>query len=253
MYKFIFRSMAVAVSVFGISQANASIVTFDNFDYSDGPLVGNGGWANHSGNPGDLLVSGGQVVVQHGVPSEDANLAFSSVVGEIYYGIDFSVDSIETPDWGSDNEYFAHFKDDGFGFAARLDVVGPTDGGDFTVGISSDDSTADVLWATDLAFDTSYRAVVRYDQVSNVAELWIDASDQSDTSIVGDEDGNLGDTVLSFALRQSDSDNNETVRVDGLVVGTTFGDVVNVVVPEPTTFALGGLGLLALLTARRRS
>ena len=196
----------------------------DDFSYADGPLVGNGGWNNHSGTSGDMLVSGGQVVVQHGVPSEDANIPFAPVAGAIYYGIDFSVDDLGHPYVGTDNEYFAHFRT-GFNFSARLDVVPAPGGGDFSVGIASDDSTADAIWPADLTYGTTYRAIVRYDQVTNQAQLWIDASVDTDPSIMGDDQADPGDTVDSFALRQSDSDENETLRVDNLIVGTSFDSV----------------------------
>jgi hypothetical protein len=38
----------------------------------------------------------------------------------------------------------------------------------------------------------------------------------------------------SFALRQSDSSENETVRVDNLLVGDTFDDVCPDCAPVPT-------------------
>jgi hypothetical protein len=56
--------LAVALS----TPVAAGVIAYDNFDYSNGSLVPNGGWTNHSGTLGDLLVSGGQVVVQHGAP-----------------------------------------------------------------------------------------------------------------------------------------------------------------------------------------
>ncbi len=155
------RNLLGALAVLGfVVSANAAVVTFDNFNYPDGSLVPQGGWANHSGTAGDLLVSGGQVVVQHGVPSEDANKSFTAVAGVIYFGIDFSVDDLGAPYSGTDNEYFAHFRE-GFNFSARLDIVEPTGAGDFSVGISSDGSTADAIWATDLTYGTTYRAVAR--------------------------------------------------------------------------------------------
>ena len=60
-----------------------------------------------------------------------------------------------------------------------------------------------------------------------------------------------GDTVDSSHLRQSDSDLNETVRVDGLVVGMTFDDVVNKV-PEPSSALFALLGLLGVSLIRRK-
>jgi hypothetical protein len=40
--------------------------------------------------------------------------------------------------------------------------------------------------------------------------------------------------------------------VDNLIVGTTWADVTPVATPEPSTFALAGLGLLGLVTRFRR-
>ena len=215
MKKLYFLLFTFSIYAFSFGQ----VIISDDFTYADGSLVGNGTWVSHSGTPGDLLVSSGQVVVQHGTPSEDASIPFTPVSGNIYFGVDFTVTSGSAIP-GTDNEYFAHFKDSGFGFRGRLDVVPGLLGGDFTVGISSSTSTAQAIWATDLTFGVTYRAVVRYDQDSGLAQLWIDPTSSGDTSISGTADG--ATVIESFALRQSDSDNNETVTVDNLVIGTTF-------------------------------
>ena len=55
------------------------VILAEGFDYGDGSLVPNGGWANTSGTAGDFLVSSGEAVVQHGTPSEDVEISFSSV------------------------------------------------------------------------------------------------------------------------------------------------------------------------------
>jgi Secretion system C-terminal sorting domain len=205
------------------------VIIGEEFNYADGSLVGNGAWANHSGTLGDLLVSLGQVVVQHGTPSEDANLGFTAVAGSIYYALDFSVDDLGAPysAAGTDFEYFAHFKVSGTNnFSARLSIVPPSSTGDFSVGIASDESTEDATWATDLTFGVTYRATVMYNQVTNQAQLWIDATGPGDTSIMGEDRPDPGDAVDEIALRQSDSDENETVRVDNVKVGTTFNATV---------------------------
>ncbi|MDG1500477.1 MAG: hypothetical protein P8N31_06420 [Planctomycetota bacterium] len=210
------------------STAGAQVLRCDTFSYADSSIVPNNSWANQSGTAGDFLIAGGQAVVTHGAPSEDVRLGFDITSGVVYFGVDFSVDDLGMPYSGSDNEYFFHFKDDGFGFTARLDVVPGQLGGDYTVGISSDDSTADAIWGADLTYGTTYRAIGSYDQDNNTAELWIDAALETDTSIVGDTDGNPGKVVQFVGMRQSDSDMNETVRMDNLVVGKTFTDVLGV-------------------------
>ncbi|MFT5289926.1 MAG: hypothetical protein ACI8QS_002887 [Planctomycetota bacterium] len=222
-------SLFVGAALALATAANAQVIACDNFSYPDGSLVLQSGvWVNHSGTADDLLVSGGQVVVQHGTPSEDANLSFTPIAGDIYFGIDFSVRDQGVPISGTDNEYFAHFKDTGNNFAGRLDVVSPTGTGDFSVGIASDESTADAIWATDLTYGVTYRAIVRYDQDANIAELWIDAAASTGTSILGEDRADPGDVISAFALRQSDSDFNESVLVDNLIVGATFDSVLNV-------------------------
>ena len=119
------RPIAFAIVVLCMSTgvANGNILLTENFDYMDGSLVGNGTWANHSGNPGDLLVSGGQAVVQHGTPSEDANVSFASVAsGILTANFDIIVNDDE-PIIAGDEEYFAHFRRDGsFEFLSRVDV-----------------------------------------------------------------------------------------------------------------------------------
>ena len=200
---------------------------YDTFAYADGPLVGNSEWASHSGGPDDLLVTSGQALVQHGTPSEDVNLPFTSVTGSLYFAFDMLVQDPGAPITGSDTEYFAHFKTDGFGFIAQVFVEAPTGGGDYTVGISSDQNSADATWAADLTYGNSYRITVKYDQDTAIATLWVDAALESDTSIIGADEADPGDTVASFALRQSDSDENEGILIDNLAVTQTFAETLS--------------------------
>lgn len=238
MKKLYFLLVALLITSLSFGQ----VISSDGFAYPDGSLVPNGGWATFSGNAGDLLVSSSQAQVQHGVPSEDAKLEFTSITGTIFYGIDFSVDDLGAPYTGGDNEYFALFSDGGISnFRGRLDIVPPSGAGDFSVGISSATSTANAVWAADLTYGTTYRAIVKYDQDTNIAELWIDASAPTDPSILGEDGTDPGTVISAFALRQSDSSENETIRVDNLMIGGTFNDVL-VFVPstDPTLFIVDG-------------
>jgi hypothetical protein len=199
----------------------------DNFSYSNGSLISASSWSTFSGTEGDLIVTDGQALVQHGTPSEDASVAFNSVVGSIYYAFDFTVNAAE-PISGGDYEYFAVLKDDGFNYRGKLDIVNAnTEGNDFTVGISTTGSIAETVWASDLSFGNTYRATVKFDQDSNIAQLWIDASSESDTSISGDDETDPGTTITQFGLRQSDSSVNESILVDNLNIAQTFNETLS--------------------------
>lgn len=196
------------------------VILAENFSYTDGSLVGNSTWENVSGTSGDFLVSSGKAIVKHGTPSEDVKIPFTSVSGDVYAGFDFSVDDLGAPyKSGSDFEYFTHLA-----FKARMDIKTGENGGDYTVGISSSSGSAEATWATDLTFGQTYRAIIKFDQVTGTAQLWINPSASTDTSISGS--ATSAATVVSFDLRQSDSEENETVRVDDLMIGQAFANVL---------------------------
>jgi hypothetical protein len=227
------KSLMLTASILVVAAvALAAVIVSDDFSYPDGSLVGNGTWFNHSGTAGDLMVVSGQAVVEHGTPSEDATLPFTpNAGGNLYFSFDFSVDDPGAVIGGGDYEYFAHFKDDGFGFRARMDIVEASGGGDYTVGISSTGSTADATWGWDLTYGVTYNVVARYDQTANIAQLWIDPTADTDVSITGTDQDDPGTIITGFALRQSDSSNNETVRVDNLVVSDSCVDVFDACEP----------------------
>ena len=219
--------------------AGGPILIEDHFSYADGSLVSASAWENHSGTMGDLLVASGQAVVQHGAPSEDAHLDYADAAGTVYLGFAFSIDDLGAPYSGTDNEYFIHFREEGtFNFVARVDVVEPSGAGDFTLGIATSGGTADATWASDLTFGTTYKVIVAYDQVADQAELWIDPADEMSTSILGADLADPGVTANSVALRQSDSSENETIRIDDIVVGTDFDAVLALVPVELQSFSI---------------
>lgn len=212
------------------------VILAEGFSYADGSLVPNGGWTSFGGTAGDFMVSSGEAVVQHGTPSEDVRYSFSAITGDVFVAFDFSVDDLGAPyaTGNSDFEYFAHFN-----FRAQLDIVPPTGAGDYSIGVSSDANTAEAVWATDLTFGTKYRAVMRFNQDTGTATLWIDPTADTDTSIVGTDDGAF--SVTSFDLRQSDSVENETVRIDNLMIGHSFSDVLVFSVPSDPAISIGGI------------
>lgn len=202
---------------------------YDTFTYADGSLVGNSEWQTTGGTAGDLLVTSGQAVVQHG-NSEDVNLPFTPVTGVLYYAFDLTIPALAAPigdGGGTDFEYFAHFKTEGFNFSSRLDIVAPTGAGDYSVGIATVNGAADATWASDLSYDTTYRVTVKYDQDTNISQLWVDASSEADTSIFGADESDPGDSIAAFSFRQSVSSDNEGILVDNLAITQTFAQTLS--------------------------
>ena len=210
------------------------VLLTETFEYPDGILVGNAAWVGYgSDQRQEVMVESGQAVIA-GDGIQDVNIPFGGAPGILYYSIEFSVDDLGMPyplDENPDFEYFVTFYDGNGGdnLSARIDIQAPNGAGDFTVGIASDQGTADATWPTDLSYDTVYRGVVSYDQVNNLAQLWIDPVVESDTSILGENrlatEGIGGDTPTAVALRQATSDGLETIRVDNLLIGTSFKSV----------------------------
>jgi len=229
-----------------VTSANAGIIADDNFNRPDGSLVGTvptpgpgGVWTNHSGTPGDLLISSGQAIVQHGVPSEDAHTQFVDVTsGVLTADFDVTVND-DTQIVAGDSEYFAHFMADGtFNFVSRLYVVpANTDGNDYTLGLSTSSGGFTDVFPNDFTFGDQIHVTLTYDFGTSLSSLTVGATTIGSSVPVAE-------TVLnSFALRQSDSANNETISVDNLVVTG---------VPEPASIALLGLAGLAMAAVARR-
>lgn len=217
-----------------VADAEAFLRFEEHFSfYPDGPLVVHTGWSNHSGSLNELLVENNQAVIRHGTASEDAHGAFIPITMVTYAGFTMSVDDLGAPYSGTDNEYFFHLMEDGTtNFVARVDIVPPSGAGDFSLGISTAGLEADAIWPTDLEFGTSYKVIVRYDTVANQARLWVDPTVEGDTSILGNDEADPGTTISAVALRQDVSSENETIRVDDVVVGETFDEVFPLVPVE---------------------
>lgn len=218
--------MTAAVMLIAVG-ANADVLFSEDFSYPDGILLGNGIWVAHSGEGvTPVMVENGQaVLVMGGGTREDVNVPLGpNPGGNIYYSFDFSVDDLGEPWVGTDSEYFAHFGDSGFGYRGRMDIVPAPGGGDFSLGLATSGGTADVSWSTDLSYDTVYRVVVRYDQATNIAQLWVDPTTPSSPSVLSADNTDPGDTIERFMLRQAGSSMVETVRVDNIVVATECED-----------------------------
>lgn len=230
-----------AACLFTAVGSSANLIN-DNFDRPDDSLVGTaptpgpgGVWGSHSGTLGDLQISSGQALIQHGTPSEDAHSLFadqSTGVLTAVFDITVSDDTIIS---GSDFEYFAHFMTEGtFNFRSRVDIVAPNSDGDFTLGISSSSSTAEAIFPADFSYGAPVNVTLSFDFAAGLASVTVGGTTITSTTAYP------GETLNAFSLRQSDSDNNETILVDNLVV-----------IPEPASLSLIGLFTGGIYFARR--
>jgi hypothetical protein len=220
---------AVTASVTFTTYLQQTLPFVEEFDYPDGVLSSTDNWTVFSGTEYDIDVVSGKAQVKHASASgKDLFVSIPSVNGALYYSFDFSVvDPGTGPIAGDDYEYFTVFKDNDFNYRARVDIVAPAATGDYSLGLSTKNSTAESTWASDLTYGQSYRVTVMYDQDANIAKLWVDASAESDTSITGTDEADPGTSITQFAFRQSTSSVNETIIIDNLRIGQTFGSTLS--------------------------
>ena len=240
----------IGLAAVTLAGAQAAILIQDNFP-TNGALVGTtpstgGIWQLLSGTPGSLLVSGNALQINT-ANTEDAESDFAaSQTVNLFSSFSLNMSATLPTTAG---EYFASYRD-GTGYDGRIFALRPTGTaiGKFRLGISNAAAASFVNWASDLDTGTSYQIVTRFTQgvgASDFITLWVNPTDISSTSISTDA-ADLGASLTAFAFRQAGSSGN--AGIDGLVVATTFAEVI----PEPSTSLLIGLGSAFMLWNLRR-
>jgi len=209
---------------------SAGIVFNDAFDYADGSITTNsaGLWSQHSGTtPGQVKVAGGAVQLLS-AQTEDVNARligspYATGAGTVLYA-SFNVNFSLLPTDGAD--YFAHFRENGGAFRARV-FVSTTNAapGVFRLGIGN--NTANITNAVtveqDLNTGVSYLAVVRYNVDTGVSTLWVNPTSESAPGATATDTPDA-DPIVSFAFRESGGIGS--LALDNLKIGLSFVDVV---------------------------
>jgi PEP-CTERM motif len=103
-----------------------------------------------------------------------------------------------------------------------------------------------------LSLDTTYLVVVDYDFDTTTANLWLDpVAGDSQPAVTESLAGSGTVTAIDDVGFKAQATTGDFL-VDNLRIGTTWTDVTPAAVPEPSAFALAGLGLLGLVARFRR-
>ena len=210
----------------GLVTARAEVVLDETFSYDDGPIVVQAAdtWKNHSGTSAQAEVSEGELILtQSGSEDFHAKLAGGpykkSSGGTMYASFDVEFTGLPS---GS-GSYFAHFRDDGFGYRARI-IAQTTgaEGGAFRIGVTSKGKKSTAVVDNDLHLDTVYKVVIAMSLADASTTLWIDPDSGAAGGVTTTDNGSAVD-VTGFAFRQAK--NIGVMLIDNLKAGTSFGDV----------------------------
>ncbi len=208
---------------------SAGLVLCEPFEYPDGSVTTNSGglWNPHSGILGQTKVAGG-VLHLLSAQTEDVNARligspYATGAGTVLYA-SFNVSFSSVP--SDRGDYFAHFRETGGAFHARVYVsTTNSPAGTFRLGIGNTASTVTnaVTLGRDLATGASYLAVVRYNVDSGISTLWVDPNSESAAGVSATDAADPA-PIASFAFRQSTSIGSPAI--DNLKIGLSFAEVV---------------------------
>lgn len=231
-----------------VARTNLGILNSDDFNRPDGPLVdGTGRWITHSGLFQQTQIINQQLSLTQ-TNSEDSNtelLGFpiGTNDGSVVYS-SFTVNFSQLP--SQSGTYFAHLKDDNIAFRARV-FASTTNAalGFFRIGIanSSDGTALSGQVPIDLATNTTYTVVSRYNVGTGQSTIWINPTSEASGGVSA-TDNSTPVLIQAFAFRQSSGIGS--LSVDNLKVGGTFADVVDltaVILPVPLTITKTATGL----------
>jgi len=230
-----FYILLLLIPVFIFSQT----LVDESFSYPDGTVLNSmANWAYFSGNANEITVNSGKIVISDS-QSEDIEVAFSTpnITEDIYASFDFSV-ADPSSYTGTDFEYFFMFKPipSTSIFKARVDIAAFSASG-YKPGISSGSSTAEILWAQDLSYATTYRMTVKYNTTTGLSQMWIDAVLENDTSISTTTPSTVTD-IDAVAFRQSSASPDQSITIDNLKVATSFANTLSTDVSVEATFSI---------------
>jgi len=248
-------------------QAQATLLFSDGFGYNTGFLAGNinpgsGDKWGPSATPitvasGSLAYSGlvdlpgdNKLSDAWGTASSITNGFASTTSGTIYYS--FLLDVTTAP---GANSYLTSLNPGttppgGSGDAITMYFGTVTGGTTFKLGVRGGGSST-VNTPSTYSVGTTYLIVLGYDfgAADHNMSLWVNPTPGGSmpSATVTQTPGTKATSIANVGFKAQGT--TGTFLIDDLRIGTTWGDVTPT--PEPSTFALAGLGMLGLILARR--
>lgn len=242
-------SFAIIVLAVTAAQAQTTVYStdFNSPTYSDGPLIGQDGWAitgTSTVNPINVANTGTNGNVTLTTSGQDVNRTFTPVANpanasSVELFADITVASAGTGD------YFLHL-DDGTttGFFDRVYCKAGSVAGTFDLGLGTG-SGGTIVYGADLNFGTTYSIGAQLNFVAgatnDTGELFVNGNPYVAATTTGTD----ATQIAGVNLRQGSASSAAGVTVDNISVQVTS-------IPEPATWALMGIGLLVGVTKRIR-
>lgn len=239
----------------------ADLIWYEGFDYPDGQIFvtstnldGTTNWFRHSGSANDSFVRNRRLEISASGGSlnrtDDVHRPFATIPDSPYTNsqivtyASFTVNCTNLPN--ATGSYFAHFKDTTTSnFVGRVFALVGTAGvgtpptnlttlpNTWRLGISGAAGVVNQVFPVDLATNTDYQVVLRYDPVNAFATLWVNPTSSSDASVSTSDAITspwlLGIIQTAFAFRQGGSFGNFFCTISNLAVATTFEEAATAV------------------------
>src|SRR5580765_712362 len=233
--------LTLAISCLAAASLRADLIWYEGFNYPNGSLTNNssGVWAIHSTTGADDFfvknhraeISGNSSTNaprQADIHRDFCTGACSFTNGAQVVYASFTINCTNLPTTVSN--YIAHFLAPANTFNARIFSIIGTVPGTWRLGISGANNAVSKIYPADLAPNTDYQVVVKWNQIANTdpdskaGTLWINPISSSDISVISSDSVTTPGTPTAYAFRQAAGATSFFAGITNLAVTTTFDE-----------------------------